>query len=110
LYRDNLFVVISDAFPRARGHSLIIPLRHAKDIYDLTPEEAAAMYPLAQKMAAKLAATLEADGIKIEQNNGAAAGQVVFHFHLHLIPHYNAETQIGDPKQTAALLNQQPHP
>jgi histidine triad (HIT) family protein len=104
LYEDDLFVVILDAFPASCGHLLIIPKRHAKDIHELNTGEAAALYPLAQKMAAKLTATLTPDGIRVQQNNGKAAGQEVFHFHLHLIPHYEVKTPTGELAEVAALL------
>ena len=88
IYEDGHFMVILDRYPSAKGHVLIIPKRHATDIYSLNQEEAAALIPLTQKVSAKLRDTLAMDGLNLVQNNGKAAGQVVFHFHLHLIPRY----------------------
>jgi len=86
LYEDELLLALMDAFPAAPGHVLIIPKAHAQDLHDLPEATAAAILPLAQRLAHKINETLQPDGINIIQNNGAAAGQVVFHYHMHLIP------------------------
>ncbi|MCL2372337.1 MAG: HIT family protein [Defluviitaleaceae bacterium] len=86
LYEDDNFIAILDRFPASPGHALIIPKRHAVDLFELTPAEAAAILPLAQKLGGKIKSILGADGLKIMQNNGSAAGQDVMHYHLHLIP------------------------
>jgi histidine triad (HIT) family protein len=88
LYEDELFMAILDVFPTSNGHTLIIPKKHARDFYDLPVETAAALLPLAQGLAWKIKDTLHPDGLNIIQNNGKAAGQSVFHYHLHLIPRY----------------------
>jgi histidine triad (HIT) family protein len=93
LHEDELLLVILDAFPLAKGHMLIIPKNHAQNLLDLPEETAAAIMPLAQKFAQKLSHVLGCDGINILQNNGAAAGQVVMHYHLHIIPRYNNEKE-----------------
>lgn len=86
IYEDELYKVILDRFPAAPGHALIIPKVHHVDIFDMPPEVAEGIYPLAKKMAVLLKKAMESDGINIVQNNGEASGQAVFHFHLHLIP------------------------
>lgn len=86
IYEDEQYKVILDRFPTATGHALIIPKYHHEDIFDMPQEIAQGIYPIAKKMAQLLKEVTMADGINILQNNGKAAGQAIFHFHLHLIP------------------------
>ncbi len=96
IYEDERFTVIMDANPVSRGHSLIIPKNHYENVFELGDEEVAAVYPLAKRLATGMKEALSADGLNILQNNGAAAGQSVFHFHMHLIPRYEqAENNAG---------------
>jgi len=92
LYEDERLMAIMDAFPATEGHVLIIPKKHAENLHDLPEETAAAILPLAQKIARQLDAALNPAGLNILQNNGKAAGQVVFHYHLHLIPRYEGDS------------------
>lgn len=86
VYEDETFKVILDRFPAAPGHVLIIPKEHYSDMFSLPEEVAAKVYSLAQKIAAHVKKEVGAEGINIVQNNGEAAGQSVYHFHLHIIP------------------------
>lgn len=88
LYEDDDFRVILDAGPAAKGHALILPKEHYANLYELDDEMAAKVLPLAKKMITKLTDILGCDGYNLVQNNGEAAGQTVFHFHLHMIPRY----------------------
>lgn len=88
IYEDEVFRVILDIEPATKGHALIIPKNHYKDLYELGEEEVAGVFPLAQKMAVHMTERLHCDGLNIIQNNGEAANQTVPHFHLHLIPRY----------------------
>lgn len=88
LYEDDDFRVILDASPAAKGHALIIPKEHFANLYELSDELAAKVLVLAKKMIIRLTDLLGCDGYNIVQNNGEAAGQTVFHFHLHMIPRY----------------------
>ncbi len=88
LYEDDDFRVIMDMGPAAKGHSLILPKQHYANIYELPEELAVKAFSLAKKMATAMTEALHTDGFNIVQNNGAAAGQTVFHFHMHLIPRY----------------------
>ncbi len=88
LYEDEDFRVILDASPAAKGHALIIPKEHYANLYELDDELAAKVLVLAKKMITKLTDILGCDGYNIVQNNGEAAGQTVYHFHLHMIPRY----------------------
>lgn len=92
IYEDDEFRVILDLNPAAKGHALILPKVHASDLFELPDETAARVLVLAKQIAQKLKDGLHADGINVIQNNGEAAGQTVFHFHVHLIPRYSGDT------------------
>ncbi len=92
LYEDDDFRVILDTGPASKGHALILPREHYKNLYELDDEIAAKTLVLAKKMITKLTDVLECDGYNIVQNNGETAGQTVFHFHVHLIPRYKGDT------------------
>ena len=91
LYEDDDFRVILDAGPASKGHALILPKEHYKNLYELDDEIAARALVLAKKMVTKLTDVLGCDGYNIVQNNGEVAGQTVFHFHIHLIPRYEGD-------------------
>lgn len=91
LYEDENFKVILDLGPASKGHALILPKEHYANIYELPEEVTAQAFTLAKKMAAKMTSVLNCDGFNIVQNNGTAAGQTVFHFHIHLIPRYEGD-------------------
>ena len=86
LFEDEDFRVILDVAPASKGHTLIIPKKHYRNLYDLDKNLAGKALVLAQKMAQRLKDALGCTGVNIVQNNEAAAGQTVFHFHMHLIP------------------------
>ena len=88
VYENEEFRVILDMGPATRGHALVLPKEHYADLFELPEEKAAAAFRTAKAAAAKISARLHADGMNIVQNNGAAAGQTVPHFHIHLIPRY----------------------
>ena len=92
LYEDENFRVILDLAPAAKGHALILPKKHAKNLFELPDETASKAIVLAKKIAAALQDGLHAEGINLVQNNGEAAGQTVFHFHMHIIPRYQNDT------------------
>ena len=88
IFEDEDFKVILDINPSAKGHALILPKQHYANLYELPEELAAKAMGLAKKLAAHMTEKLDCDGLNLLQNNGAVAGQTVFHFHLHLIPRY----------------------
>ena len=94
LYEDEDFRVILDQGPASKGHALILPKYHAADLYELPDELAGKAFILAKKMITKMTEILGCDGYNVVQNNGAAAGQTVFHFHIHLIPR-NTDDKVG---------------
>lgn len=94
LYEDEDFRVILDLGPASKGHALILPKEHAANLYELPDELVAKAMVVAKKVGSVLAKGLNCDGLNVVQNNGEAAGQTVFHFHIHLIPRFK-----GDEKQ-----------
>jgi len=106
VYQDSYYLAIMDRYPSAKGHVLILPKRHVADIYGLSHDESAAILPLAQKIAAKMQDVLGMDGLNLIQNNGKAAGQVVDHFHLHLVPRYENDGVIIKGSPTGQSLEE----
>lgn len=103
IYTDEDFTVILDAAPATRGHALILPKEHADNLYQLSEEMTGRAFVLAKKLAMSMTETLGCQGFNIVQNNGEAAGQTVFHFHIHLIPRYTEDGQgtFWEPQQFA---------
>ena len=89
LYEDDDFRVILDAGPAAKGHALILPKEHYDNLWELGEAEAAKVMGIAAKVSAAQKKALGCHGVNVLQNNGVAAGQSVFHFHMHLIPRYD---------------------
>ncbi len=110
IYEDRYFRVILDISPANMGHALILPKEHFDNVYDMDPEIGSKVFVLAGKVAQCLKEELQCDGINILQNNEEAAGQTVFHFHMHIIPRYEGDAvQMGwqpgktDQESLAAL-------
>ena len=93
-YEDDDFRVILDLGPASKGHALILPKNHYRNLYDIDDEVASKAILLAKKMITKLTDVLNCDGYNIVQNNEEAAGQTVFHFHMHIIPRYKDDGQV----------------
>ncbi|MGN0252055.1 MAG: HIT family protein [Oliverpabstia sp.] len=91
LYEDEEFRVILDLGPASKGHALILPKQHYANLYELPDELAEKVIRLAKKMVIAMTKALQCDGFNVVQNNGEAAGQTVFHFHMHLIPRYKED-------------------
>ena len=88
IYEDNDFRVILDIEPASKGHALILPKEHYANLYELSDDLASKALIVAKKVITKMTSILGCDGYNVVQNNGEAAGQTVFHFHIHLIPRY----------------------
>ena len=91
LYEDDDFRVILDLGPASKGHALILPKEHYRNLYDIDEETLGKVALLAKKMVTKLTDVLGCDGYNVVQNNEPCAGQTVFHFHMHLIPRYEGD-------------------
>lgn len=92
VYEDEDFKAILDVAPSARGHVIILPKKHAANIFELPDEYVSKVMVVAKKIAKAVKETYHCDGVNILQNNGEAAGQTVFHFHVHVIPRFKGDT------------------
>ncbi len=92
LYEDDDFKVIMDISPASKGHAVLIPKKHVANIFEMDEETASKVFVVAAKVAKAIKEQLRCDGLNILQNNGEAAGQTVFHFHIHLIPRFNNDS------------------
>ena len=92
IYEDEDFRVILDIEPASKGHALILPKDHYANLYELSDELAAKVLLVAKKVVTAMTEVLGCDGYNVLQNNGEAAGQTVFHFHMHLIPRYKDDS------------------
>ena len=93
VFEDEQFRVFLDLGPATKGHALVVPKDHYKDLFAVPADVLSAAILTAQKVGASLKEKLQADGVNIVQNNGAAAGQTVDHFHIHIIPRYTGDGQ-----------------
>ncbi len=88
LYEDDLTIAFLDVSPATRGHTLVICKPELASLLDLPPELLAAVAQTTQRVARAIMAAVDCDGFNIVQNNGLAAGQTVFHYHVHIIPRW----------------------
>lgn len=82
-----------DSFPASPGHTLVIPRRHVASFFELTHEEVAACMELVQEEKKLIDAEFKPDGYNIGVNVGSAAGQSIFHVHIHIIPRYQGDVE-----------------
>ena len=94
VYEDEQFRVLLDLSPATKGHALILPKQHYANIFEIDENILRDLIVLAKKVASAMKETLNCDGVNIVQNNGEAAGQTVFHFHMHIIPRYKDDGQV----------------
>ncbi len=110
---DERTVAFMDISPATRGHLLVVPRRHARDVIEVEAEDLHAVVDTAQRMARRVVERLGADGVNVLSSRGEAAWQNVFHFHVHVIPRYrNDPLQLpwtpsqGDPDEIAAAARE----
>ncbi|MBA2343439.1 MAG: HIT domain-containing protein [Thermoleophilaceae bacterium] len=113
LDEDEHTVAFLDINPWTRGHALVIPRAHSRDLLEIEDADLAATATAAKRLAARLKDRLDADGVNLVNACGAAAWQTVFHFHIHVIPRYEddplqlpAVPQQADPGVLAALAEE----
>ena len=115
IYEDDDFRVILDAAPAAKGHALILPKNHADNLFTLDDATAGKVLVLARSVAGRMKEVLGCDGVNLVQNNGEAAGQTVFHFHMHIIPRYKKDgvgltwKQLSPTAEEQAALTEKLH-
>ena len=114
IYEDHAVLAFMDVFPQSRGHCLVVSkTSKARNLLDVEPEMLRALMTDVQRVARAVVAALNPDGVVITQFNGSAAGQTVFHLHVHIIPRWSGESlkghshgQMADPTELKALANQ----
>jgi histidine triad (HIT) family protein len=106
---DERTIAFMDINPATRGHALVIPREHARDVLEVDPENLAATSAGAKRLAERVVERLGADGVNLLNSCGRVAWQTVFHFHIHVIPRYQDDPlrlpwipAAGDPDEIAA--------
>ena len=108
ILEDDRMVAFMDINPATRGHALVVPRRHSRDLLDADADDLAAVALAAQRVARAAMQTLGADGVNVVQATGAVAFQTVFHLHFHVVPRYASDRVVlpwtprpGDPEAIA---------
>jgi histidine triad (HIT) family protein len=91
---DERTIAFMDIRPATRGHALVVPRRHARDLLVIESDELSATMLAVQRLAGRVKERLDADGVNLINSCGEKAWQTVFHFHVHVVPRYE-----GDPLQ-----------
>ncbi len=86
VYEDARALAIMDVMPRADGHALVLPKAQAADFLSLPGEALPGVFAATQQVAKAVKEAFAADGVLVRVHNGSAAGQVIFHMHVHVIP------------------------
>jgi len=98
VYETEREIAFLDLFPASEGHTLVVPKREVAAFDALTPDEAASLFRAVRRVAAALVRALGTPHYNVSLNNGAPAGQVVFHVHVHVIPRWE-----GQPRAKRSL-------
>ncbi len=96
LLEDNLFSAFRDKRPVSRGHTLIVPKRHVENFFEMAPEEGSHLFGFIVTVKNFLQSQYSPSGFNVGVNVGAAAGQTVFHAHIHVVPRYLGD--VTDPR------------
>lgn len=108
VWKDDLCVAFASINPLQPGHLLLVPRQHVENLYGMPDDVGAHLLPVASRIGRTIKSALHADGLTLLQNNEKAAGQAVFHFHLHLIPRHEGKdvfkTVVEAPRATQDQL------
>lgn len=104
------FLAVEDNYPVTRGHTLIIPKRHVGSFFDLSEQDVVDLYRLVGTVRDILAHECGAQGFNIGVNEGRAAGQTVFHLHVHVIPRYRGDVERPEGGIRNIVDSQVPYP
>ncbi len=94
IYEDDYVLAFLDISQVTKGHTLVIPKKHAQDIFEIDDESVAKVSQTARKLAKEIVEKLGANGVNIINNNKKLAGQTVFHYHVHIIPRYDKNDKL----------------
>lgn len=95
VFENEHVLAFLDISQVTKGHTLVIPKVHKENVYELTPDMAKCIFEVVPEIARALKKTFSPIGLNTINNNGEAAGQSVFHYHLHLIPRYGEGDGFG---------------
>ena len=92
IYKDDTCMAFMDIQPINPGHVLVIPVAHASSLSELSEQDGAHMFNVAQKVAAAIRESkIPCEGVNLYLADGAAAGQEIFHVHLHVVPRFRGD-------------------
>jgi histidine triad (HIT) family protein len=91
IYEDKSVIAFLDIRPLNIGHTLVVPLKHYVDIFDIPKDILGIVHIVSKQIAPAIKAAANADGISIIQQNGKAAGQDIFHLHVHVVPRFEGQ-------------------
>lgn len=112
VYENEHVLAFLDISQVTEGHTLVIPKKHEKDVYELSEASAKHVYQVVPKIAKAIKKQFQPVGLNLLNNNEAPAGQSVFHYHVHLLPRYGNEDGFGaiwktnNDKYTPEQLNE----
>ena len=113
IFEDDEVFAFMDINPWTRGHALVIPKRHSRNLYEIDEADLAATASGAKKLALRMRDKLDCAGVNLINSCEPAAWQTVFHFHMHVIPRYDddplrlpGQPQESDPDELAELAEQ----
>ncbi len=95
VFENEHVLAFLDISQVTKGHTLVIPKVHKENVYELTPDMAKSIFEVVPEIARALKKAFNPIGLNTINNNGEAAGQSVFHYHLHLIPRYGEGDGFG---------------
>lgn len=91
IYEDDVVVAMLDIFPRAIGHTIIVPKKHVETILELPDEQIGPVFTAVKKVTEMLKSKLNPDGFTIGINHGKVSGQAIDHLHIHIIPRFTGD-------------------
>ena len=116
VYEDDKILAILDIGPVNKGHTLVMPKEHHEDIFDIPEETLKEVAKTSKKVATAIMKSLKPDGISIGQSNKKAAGQEIFHYHMHIMPRFQddglklwpqGKYEDGEAEQTAEKIKEE---
>jgi histidine triad (HIT) family protein len=95
VYEDEKVLAFLDIHPKTKGHTLVIPKKHADDIYDIDEADLAHIAKVTKHIAIAMQSSLNTAGVNMFSNNKSAAQQEISHFHMHVLPRYDDEQKMN---------------
>lgn len=105
IFENDEFIAFMDKYPINNGHTLVLPKKHYETIHDMPLDETGKLFSLSTHLAKAVIKAVNADGFTIGQNNGEAANQIVPHVHVHIVPRFNNDSEVGrwPSRKTASM-------